>query len=144
MRLANSRLSQKVRDTTANTLETGMGLEETFLVPDRGPSGGVVVNAFEKRQILILRATHAALSGLSYLWSLLLMLVAMTYNPGLFVALVLGYALGDFLFFGRTVGLAGEAGVGRHSSGSGGSTTNTSGGGGSGWTSSYKYGNECH
>jgi hypothetical protein len=121
----------------------GMGLEETFLVPDRGPSGGVVLNAFEKRQILILRATHAGLSGLSYLWSLLLMLVAMTYNPGLFVALVLGYALGDFLFFGRTVGLVGEAGAGRHSSSGPSNSGNASGGGGSGWTS-YKYGNECH
>jgi hypothetical protein len=121
-----------------------MGLEETFLVPDRGSSGGVVLNTFEKRQILILRATHAGLSGLSYMWSLLLMLVAMTYNPGLFVALVLGYALGDFLFFGRTVGLAGEAGAGRlQGSSTGGGGNGSAVGAAGGWTS-YKYGNECH
>jgi hypothetical protein len=29
------------------------------------------------------------------------MLVAMTYNSGLFIALVLGYGIGDFLYFSR-------------------------------------------
>ena len=41
---------------------------------------------------------HAALTGVSYGFSLILMLVAMTYNPWLFVALMIGWALGDFIF----------------------------------------------
>lgn len=48
------------------------------------------------------RLLHAVLSGLNYALALLLMLVAMTYNPGLFMALVIGYAIGDFLFFSHT------------------------------------------
>lgn len=48
------------------------------------------------------RLLHALLSGLNYALALLLMLVAMTYNPGLFMALVIGYAIGDFLFFSRS------------------------------------------
>jgi hypothetical protein len=50
-------------------------------------------------QLLTLRVGHFALVASSYGLSLLLMLVAMTYNSWLFVALILGYALGDFMFF---------------------------------------------
>jgi hypothetical protein len=49
-----------------------------------------------------LRLLHALLSGLNYGIALLLMLIAMTYNPGLLLALVFGYAVGDFLFFSKT------------------------------------------
>lgn len=49
-----------------------------------------------------LRILHALLSGLNYGVALLLMLIAMTYNPGLFLALIFGYAVGDFLFFSKT------------------------------------------
>ena len=48
------------------------------------------------------RLLHALLSGLNYALALLSMLVAMTYNPSLFMALVIGYAIGDFLFFSRS------------------------------------------
>lgn len=41
---------------------------------------------------------HAAMTGVSYGFSLILMLVAMTYNPWLFVALMIGWTLGDFIF----------------------------------------------
>lgn len=46
-----------------------------------------------------LRLMHCLLVGVNYCISLLLMLVAMTYNSLLFIALILGYTTGDFLFF---------------------------------------------
>lgn len=45
------------------------------------------------------RLLHAILNSLTYALALLLMLVAMTYNSALFIALVLGYGVGDFIFF---------------------------------------------
>ena len=45
-----------------------------------------------------LRLLHAFLSAVNYGLALMLMLVAMTYNPSLFVALVVGYGLGDYMF----------------------------------------------
>lgn len=50
---------------------------------------------------LLLRAVHSVLSGLNYGLALMLMLVAMTYNPTLFLMLMIGYALGDFIFFAK-------------------------------------------
>lgn len=47
----------------------------------------------------IYRILHAILGGVSYGLAMLLMLVAMTYNPSLFLALILGYAVGDYIFF---------------------------------------------
>lgn len=47
------------------------------------------------------RILHATLAGLNYGLALLLMLVAMTYNPSLFMALIIGYGIGDFIFFTR-------------------------------------------
>jgi len=44
------------------------------------------------------RIAHALLAGASYGYALMLMLVAMTYNPGLLCALMTGYAIGDFFF----------------------------------------------
>lgn len=40
---------------------------------------------------------HGLLSGMKYGLSLLLMLVAMTFNPSLFLALVIGYLVGDYV-----------------------------------------------
>ena len=48
-------------------------------------------------------AVHASLIALSYGISLMLMLVAMTYNPWLFIALMVGWGIGDFVFYKRTV-----------------------------------------
>ena len=36
----------------------------------------------------------------------MLMLVAMSYNPMLFLALVIGYAIGDYIFFGLQLKLS--------------------------------------
>jgi Ctr copper transporter family len=48
-----------------------------------------------------LRLLHSLLSGYNYGVALLLMLVAMTYNPALFLALVVGYTIGDYVFYAR-------------------------------------------
>ena len=101
---------------------TRTGMESTFLIGKKGSSSGVVHHSFDKRQIFMLRLSHASLSGLSYCLALLLMLVAMTYNSGLFLALVVGYALGDFIFFTRTVSVGRGAttaggGAGQHRGG---------------------------
>jgi hypothetical protein len=64
----------------------------------RQPLLGLMSSTTLKR-VLILRVTHALMSAIIYGLALLLMLVAMTYNIGLFLALLLGYFLGDLLFF---------------------------------------------
>lgn len=50
---------------------------------------------------LLLRLLHSVLSGYNYGVALVLMLIAMTFNPSLFLALVIGYAFGDFIFYAR-------------------------------------------
>jgi len=47
------------------------------------------------------RILHSILSGLNYGIALILMLIAMTYNPSLFLALIVGYSVGDFIFFSQ-------------------------------------------
>lgn len=54
------------------------------------------------------RLAHAGLSGLLYGYALILMLAAMTYNPGVFVALVLGYIAGE-VAWGSTLVAGGVA-----------------------------------
>ena len=54
---------------------------------------------FTWKKILILRVVHAFIAACIYALALLLMLVSMTYNCGLFLALVVGYFIGDILFF---------------------------------------------
>ena len=44
---------------------------------------------------------HACMVGLMYGLSLFLMLVAMTYNPWLFLALMIGYGVGGSIFYSR-------------------------------------------
>ena len=53
----------------------------------------------EASRYLLLRLLHSIFSGLNYGMALMLMLVAMTFNPSLFLALVIGYSIGDFVFF---------------------------------------------
>lgn len=48
-----------------------------------------------------LRVLHSLLSGYNYGVALMLMLVAMTYHPALFLALVVGYTIGDYVFYAR-------------------------------------------
>lgn len=44
------------------------------------------------------RIILSLISGVVYAWALTLMLIAMTFNPGLFLAIIAGYTLGDFIF----------------------------------------------
>ena len=47
-------------------------------------------------------ARHAFVSAVNYGFALMLMLVAMSYNCSLFLALMVGYFLGDMIFYNRT------------------------------------------
>ena len=49
------------------------------------------------------RIIHASVSALNYGFALMLMLVAMTYNPNMFVALLVGYFIGDIIFYNRAL-----------------------------------------
>lgn len=63
------------------------------------------------------RLAHAVLSGLLYAYALLLMLAAMTYNPGVFLALVGGYIVGEFAF-GTSLAAGGVVAAAAHAKGS--------------------------
>ena len=56
-----------------------------------------MIDILRSRPLLFLRLIHALFTAINYGLSLLLMLVAMTYNPGLFLALIVGYFFGDLL-----------------------------------------------
>jgi len=64
------------------------------------PGGSISLSLSSTTKYYLL---HAATVSLCYGLSLMLMLVAMTYNPALFVALMVGWASGDFLFHRRTM-----------------------------------------
>ena len=111
-----------------NNLEAGLGKDDSHLITDRVINNSSIHDSFDKRLIFTLRLQHAGLSALSYCWSLLLMLVAMTYNTALFVALVIGYAVGDFIFITRMAELGRATGK---------SSAPTQ-------SAAYKYSYECH
>lgn len=45
------------------------------------------------------RLFHAGLSAVVYGYGLFMMLIAMSYNPALFLSLVCGYSFGNYLYF---------------------------------------------
>ena len=47
------------------------------------------------------RVLHSVLSAATYGLAIILMLMAMSFNPSIFISLVAGYGLGDFIFFAR-------------------------------------------
>jgi hypothetical protein len=59
---------------------------------------GSMCDIFPDSNVLLLRILHAIAHAFTYAMGLLLMLVAMTFNPGLFVVLICGYWVGDLLF----------------------------------------------
>jgi hypothetical protein len=130
MMLGMSKNNPGSTDRSANNIEAGIGLEEAFLVSDRSLTMGSAI-VVEKRHVVMQRLTHAVMSGLSYCLALLLMLAAMTYNTSLFVALVLGYAIGDYLFYTRIASI----GLGH--------ATRFKGAAMAGW-SAHKHTSECH
>jgi len=52
------------------------------------------------------RLAYSAIAAFNYAYGLLLMLVAMTFNAGIFFALVVGYFLGDVLFASTPLSIA--------------------------------------
>lgn len=76
---------------------TKLNSGSNFLLPE----GKASLNS---RKFWILRLTHSLLSALMYGLALMLMLVAMTYNCGLFFALLVGYFAGDLIFFKSILG----------------------------------------
>eukprot|EP00639_Heterosigma_akashiwo_P016865 CAMPEP_0206391046 /NCGR_PEP_ID=MMETSP0294-20121207/19018_1 /ASSEMBLY_ACC=CAM_ASM_000327 /TAXON_ID=39354 /ORGANISM="Heterosigma akashiwo, Strain CCMP2393" /LENGTH=206 /DNA_ID=CAMNT_0053843635 /DNA_START=114 /DNA_END=734 /DNA_ORIENTATION=+ len=60
----------------------------------------------DRRMPFRVRCLYATIAGLNYGFSLFLMLIAMTYNVGCFLALVVGYILGDVLFASTPLSLA--------------------------------------
>eukprot|EP00953_Heterococcus_sp_UTEX-ZZ885_P032095 16785-Heterococcus_DN1.PRE.4 len=75
----------------------------------KGPGGGHTARSLTARSKLK-RARYAVISAGCYTLALLLMLIAMTYNSGLFIMLVVGYGVGDYLFvdIGQQGGLQAE------------------------------------
>ena len=124
-------------DLHISSLEMGME-EDSFL-----KATPAILNAQEKRQLLFLRFVHSVLAGVSYCLALLLMLVAMTYNSSLFMALVIGYAVGDFVFFARIAALHALANANTNA-GTNSHGKHNGGGSGKGGISGYKYSSDCH
>ncbi len=93
------------RSPHGNSTETNRNRNYSGAEKDRNTNNGLAgqtkKSSFFSEDFLnfLLRLLHSLVSALSYGLALMLMLVAMTYNPSLFLSLVVGYGLGDFLFF---------------------------------------------
>ena len=106
----NSELAKIKREMySSKRSNSGSSLEKGDLGLTNNMSSGLINNAIDINTgtMLILRIKHAVLNGFTYGWALLLMLVAMTYNPSLFLALIFGYMFGDFFFGYNTCKLNG-------------------------------------
>ena len=77
----------------ANANVTGLGITNISMT-GAGSKTHVQVTGISS---LTYKLQHAALTSVSFGFSLILMLVAMTHNPWLFVALMIGWTLGDFI-----------------------------------------------
>ena len=84
-------------DAAATTTGQEGEMERLHPVEDKGDKG----LDSEISRYLVLRVLHSVMAGVNYGIALLLMLIAMTFNPALFLALVVGYTIGDFVFFAR-------------------------------------------
>jgi hypothetical protein len=74
------------------TTSTSSGGLQTPLLSTSAPALALGSPSFSSRLL------HALVGGAGYGLALLLMLVSMTYNSGLFIVLCFGYAVGDFCF----------------------------------------------
>lgn len=97
-----------------NTTSTGANVElgESLLMGGGGAGAGRARfrGTVAKSVPLSKRLVHAVFSGFLYAYALLLMLAAMTYNPGVFLALGVGYVVGEFCF-STTFDLVGDGGM---------------------------------
>lgn len=100
-------LSNNTTTTSAN-----VELGESLLMGGGGAGAGRARFRGSAAKIVPLskRLVHAVFSGLLWLYALLLMLAAMTYNPGVFLALGVGYVVGEFCF-STTFDLVGGGGM---------------------------------
>jgi len=87
LRLGRQLLTTPITGVARNS--TGLSIDST-LAP--------VNEEQANRELLILHVVRAFWNSLQYGWALLLMLVAMTYNSSLFVALIVGYFFGELIF----------------------------------------------
>lgn len=100
--------------SSINTTSTSANVElgESLLMGGGGAGAGRARfrGAAAKSVPLSKRLVHAVFSGFLYAYALLLMLAAMTYNPGVFLALGAGYVVGEFCF-STTFDLVGGGGM---------------------------------
>jgi hypothetical protein len=80
-------------DQDDSNVNTGLIINNRGMSVDK--SGNKTQSSYFKK----LRVAHAVLAGILYALGLMLMLVVMTYNPSLFLAVVVGFIIGDFIFF---------------------------------------------
>ena len=97
---ADSLDASSTRAATKPPPQLSAGYQQTSRSED-GAVAPAPAAALSDERYLLLRLVHSLLSGLNYGLALLLMLMAMTYNPSIFVSLITGYAIGDFVFFVR-------------------------------------------
>jgi hypothetical protein len=92
------------RSSSGNSTEEGRKLEvESSVFANGGSLADALVDSSSAINLSLKeRVVHAVVSAINYGFALLLMLVAMTYNPSLFLALVVGYGAGDMIFYNRT------------------------------------------
>lgn len=83
-------------DCVVNSMEQAMALE---IVKDAkiGDSSDENLNFTRPRGWLMVKLLHSFMSSLKYGLGLMLMLIAMTFNPSLFLALMIGYLIGDYI-----------------------------------------------
>ena len=79
----------------ADTIQSGLYIGNRSDVGARNSNSKAVVGNID----LTLRIWHGFVSAINYGFALMLMLVAMTFNPVLFVSLMIGYGIGDFIFY---------------------------------------------
>jgi Ctr copper transporter family len=87
--------ANKVGDTPGGQAGYQRAPDDTVLLAPKSPG------EISSERYLWLRLAHSVLAGLNYGMALVLMLIAMSYNPSIFVSLITGYAFGDFIFFVR-------------------------------------------
>ena len=80
-------------------------------ISGNGAASALMDSSSPSNAMVILRVKHAALAAIHYALALLLMLVAMTYNPCLFLACCLGYGAGDYAFTNNLLFSSSRSGI---------------------------------
>jgi len=83
----------------ANRTDPQTGYQRASPSDDTAPLSSTTSGSSDR--YIWLRLLHSVLAGLNYGLALVLMLIAMSFNPSILVSLISGYAIGDFIFFVR-------------------------------------------